>query len=440
MNEKEIRFKRHVKKEEEGTYFPIEFQVPDHVESLELSYAYTRFEQNENGHGETVKREINIVDLALCATDNRYIGSSGSDRNHISISPYGSSQGFAPSQIEPGTWSVILGAYKIAEEGCMVEYQVVFHEKTRRLYKGDNHLHTIGSDGNCSLEELALIAKKEELDYLVITDHNNYAQNQQIPYVEGLTMIPGSEWTHYQGHAGMVGVTSPFDNPFCVNTRPEMEEKIKSARERGAKVVLNHPFCPNCGWRWGMEDTEYDLIEVWNGATPPVINRKCLDWWDEKLREGRQIPVIGGSDFHRLGYGRMPASPCTCLYAWSRTKEDLMEAMAAGHGFVVYGSEGPMAYGEAGGKIFGDVISPEEEIHFHFWNIREGDQIILISDKGNDCFEIGEHVTEFRCSRKAEGLKFLRAEIRRSMIPTGEMPALLTNPFYIRRKDGGNTT
>ncbi len=438
MDKKEIRFERFVKKEEEGTYFPIEFQVPDHVETLELSYAYTRFEQTESGYGETVKREINIVDLALCGAGGRYIGSSGSDRNHISIGPYGSSQGFAPSPIKPGTWSVILGAYKIAKEGCKVEYQVVFHEKKRRLYKGDTHLHTMGSDGNCSLEELALIARKEGLDYLVVTDHNNYAQNQQLPDIEGLTMIPGCEWTHYKGHAGMLGVKQPFENPFCVNTRNQMEEKLEGARTRGAKVVLNHPFCPNCGWRWGIEDTEYDLIEVWNGATPPAINRKCLDWWDSRLKEGRRIPVIGGSDFHRLGYGRMPASPCTCLYAWSRTGEDLMEAMAAGHGFVVYGPEGPMAYGEAGGKIFGDVISPDAEIEFHFWNLKEGDRIFLISDKDSQCFEISKDVTEFRCSHKAEGLVFLRAEITRMMLPTGEMPALLTNPFYIEEKHTGD--
>lgn len=431
MDTKELIFQRFIKKEEEGTYFPIEFQVPDHVETMELSYAYTRFWQGEDEDGGTLKREINIVDLAVCGTGNRYIGSSGSDRTHITISPYGSSQGFAPSQIEPGAWAVIAGAYKIAEEGCNVEYRVVFHLKQRRLYKGDNHIHTIGSDGNLSLEELAFIAGKEGLDYLVITDHNNYSQNQQLPHIEGLTMVPGCEWTHYKGHAGLLGVKRPYDNPFCVNSREEMEERIEDAGRRGAKIVLNHPFCPNCGWRWGMDQTRYDMIEVWNGATPSVINRKCLDWWDARLKEGKRIPVIGGSDFHKLEYGRMPAIPCTCLYAWSRTVEDLMEAMVSGHGFVVYGPEGPMVYAKAGDKIFGDVISPEDDIRFHFWNLRRGDEISLISDKGQETFEIGECVTEYRCSRKAEGLKYLRAEIRRKMIPTGEMPALLTNPFYI---------
>ncbi|MCI9147505.1 MAG: CehA/McbA family metallohydrolase [Hungatella sp.] len=435
MGTKELIFERVIKKEEEGTYFPVEFQVPEHVEELELSYAYTRFEQREYDNGETVKTEVNIVDLGVCAAGNRYIGSSGSDRTHIVISPYGSSQGFAPSEIEPGTWSVIAGAYKIKEGGCRVEYRVVFHLKQRKLYRGDTHIHTIGSDGNLSLEELALTARKEELDYVVITDHNNYAQNHQLPHMEGLTMIPGCEWTHYMGHAGILGAKRPFDNPFCVNSRQEMERKFAEAREQGAIVVLNHPFCPSCGWRWGMEETEYNLVEVWNGATPAAVNRKCLDWWDGKLKEGMRIPVIGGSDFHRLEYGRMPASPCTCLYSWSRTEKDLMEAMAAGHGFVVYGPEGPMASGHAGGKIFGDVISPEEEVHFHFWKLRTGDEIRLISDKGEEVFEVGSCVTEFRCSHKMQGLKYLRAEIKRRGIPAGEMPALLTNPFYIKGEE-----
>ena len=57
------------------------------------------------------------------------------------------------------------------------------------------------------------------------------------------------------GHAGILGAKRPFDNPFCVNSRQEMERKFAEAREQGAIVVLNHPFCPSCGWRWGMEES-----------------------------------------------------------------------------------------------------------------------------------------------------------------------------------------
>ncbi|MBS6194590.1 MAG: CehA/McbA family metallohydrolase [Clostridiales bacterium] len=431
MDKEKIVFQRFVEKSEEKTYFPVEFQVPEHVEKLEIAYSYQRFSQQENEQGDTVCSEINIIDLAVCAAGGKYIGSSGSDRNRIELSAYGSSQGFAPCEIDPGTWQIILGAYKVQEEGCCVEYTVTFHKKKLRLYKGDTHMHTTGSDGHCSLQEIGWIAKKQGLDYVFVTDHNNYAHNEQIPLFENLTMLPGAEWTHYKGHAGMLGVKKPYDNAFCVNTEEEMKEKFDEGKRRGALTVLNHPFCPNCGWKWGMETVAYDLIEVWNGGTSSAINRKCLDWWDNQLKEGKRIPVIGGSDFHRVEYGSLVGSPCTCIFSWSRTGKDLMEAMKAGHSFIVYGANGPMVEAEAGGYLMGDVIPTATDVKMRFWNLREGDVIALISDQGEETVTVKPQVKELRLSRKVENVRYLRAEVRRAAAMTGEMPALLTNPFYL---------
>lgn len=431
MKTEKIVFQRFVEKAEEKTYFPVEFQVPENVEKLEIAYSYQRFEQEEDEQGDTICSEINIIDLAVCAAGEKYIGSSGSDRSHIEISAYGSSQGFAPCEIMPGTWQIILGAYKIQEEGCRVEYAVTFHKKELRLYKGDTHVHTLGSDGHCNLEEIGWIAKKEGLDYVFVTDHNNYAHNEQIPLLEGLTMLPGAEWTHYKGHAGMLGVKKPYDNAFCVNTEKQMKEKFAEAGKRGALIVLNHPFCPNCGWKWGMDTVKYDLIEIWNGGTAAPVNRKCLDWWDSQLKDGKRIPVIGGSDFHRVEYRSIVGSPCTCVFAWSRTGSDLMEAMRAGHSFIVCGVNGPMVEGDADGKLMGDVISGDAEVKFHFWNLREGDIIALISDKGKEEFAVKPRIKEMYITRGVQGVKYLRAEVRRDEAMTGEMPALLTNPFYV---------
>lgn len=431
----ELIIKLNVEKEKEGTYFPLEFQAPENVEQMEISYQYLRYEKSQGMHGELYSKEINIVDFAICAPHGVYIGGSGSDRNIISLSAYGSSQGFAPCEITPGIWQIIVGAYKIAPEGCQIEYRIVFKEKKLRLYKGDTHIHTTGSDGNCNLHEIAQLAVKEGLDYVCITDHNNYTHNMQLPKVEGLTMLPGTEWTHYKGHAGMLGVEKPFDNAFCVNTQEEMEEKFLDAKERGALRVLNHPFCPNCGWRWGMDAVEYDLIEIWNGAVPRQVNEKCLKWWDLQLKKGARIPVIGGSDFHKIEFGRMIASPCTCLYAASRTRKDLIQAIAAGHGFVVYSPDGPMVEASAGECLMGDILSQDQEIAWRFWNLRERDQIVFVSDQGEECVEILTNVKEYQCLKKVIGLKYIRVEIRRDFGGDGSMLALITNPFYICNQD-----
>ena len=139
---------------------------------------------------------------------------------------------------------MILGRLQNQPGGCLVRYTVTVYPKELGLYKGDTHMHTVGSDGNCTLDEIAWMAEKQGLDYVIVTDHNNYAHNSQIRPHASVTMIPGAEWTHYKGHAGMLGVARPFDNPFCVNTPEEMREKFDEAGKRGALRVLNHPFCP----------------------------------------------------------------------------------------------------------------------------------------------------------------------------------------------------
>ena len=158
----EITFERMVEKGEEGTYFPVEFTVPQDAEKLEICYEYARYEETVKD-GRRFRREQNIVDLAVCAPQG-YIGSSGSDRTRIQLSAYGSSQGFAPCEIRRGTWQVILGAYKIRPEGCLVRYTVTVYPKELGLYKGDTHMHTVGSDGNCTLDEIAWMAEKQGLD------------------------------------------------------------------------------------------------------------------------------------------------------------------------------------------------------------------------------------------------------------------------------------
>lgn len=420
-----------VDKQQEGTYFCVDFQVPENVEEMEISYEYSRFEQEKNEKGEVISRERNIIDLAVNGPEGAYIGSSGSNRSTIRLSPYGSSQGFAPCSIIPGTWQIILGAYKIQEEGCPVTYRITFFEKELRLYKGDTHMHTTGSDGNCELDEIAELAKKEGLDYVFITDHNNYAHNTQIRPQREITVLPGAEWTHYKGHAGMLGAVRPFDNAFCVNELQQMKERLAQAKERGALRVINHPFCPNCGWRWGMENVEYDLIEVWNGATPHPVNRKCLDWWEEQLNQGKKIGVVGGSDFHKVEYGRMIASPCTCIFAPSRTGEDLMEALRRGHNFVVYSPDGPEVFAEAGEYLMGDTISAHTPIQWHFRNLRGGDRILFLTDQGKETILVDDGVKEMFLERVPGNVRYLRVELWREDAGTGEMPALLTNPFYI---------
>ncbi len=103
MKVKTITFQRKVLKEEEGLYLEVPFFVPDQAEAMELSYDYDR-----NGA---------IIDFGLLNETGELIGWSGSDRSRIVISDHRSMAGFASVPVAQGQWSILLGAYKVEEEG-----------------------------------------------------------------------------------------------------------------------------------------------------------------------------------------------------------------------------------------------------------------------------------------------------------------------------------
>lgn len=76
-------------------------------------------------------------------------------------------------------------------------------------------------------------------------------------------MIPGMELTTNQGHANFLGIIAPVQD-FRVNSSEQVKERIREARSNGARIVLNHPHCPNCGWEWDWA-ADYDWVEIWNG-------------------------------------------------------------------------------------------------------------------------------------------------------------------------------
>ncbi|MDF2908381.1 MAG: hypothetical protein K0R34_3702 [Herbinix sp.] len=431
MNKVDITIERFIEKEEEGSYFLLPFEVPEEIEKLEITYNYSRYLNERKEDKSTVYREINIIDLGLNGMEGNYIGSSGSDRSSIFISAAISSQGFAAIDTNAGMWSIIVGAYKIQDSGCAVTYHITFTKKERKLLKGDTHMHTLGSDGTLSVEGVAQLGKYQGLDYIFITDHNNYAHNFQNVDVEGITVIPGTEWTHYKGHAGLLGVKKPFESAFCVNSLEEAQAKLTEAKRNGALLVLNHPFCPSCGWKWGMENFEYDAIEIWNGGVSPASNIKCMEWWKEQLQNNRKIPIVGGSDFHRLEVLRLIGMPCTCVYAKSNTSEDIVQAIRNGNSYISLSAMGPDLYAEAGGKILGESTAKRSETTIRFYNLKTNDMLCIITDRETEEIICGEGVREIELKRKFNDAKYCRFEIVRSPAPEiGPIKVLISNPIY----------
>jgi len=429
MSKSQITFQEHIPKEREGTYFEREFPVPEHVCRIDVSYAYKRYAETDQA-GVRTRREINTIDLALRDGTGNYIGASGAGRSSIYISAGESSAGYASVETAPGQWAVIIGAYHIAPEGVDVTYTVTFTYRQRIRLQGDPHVHTLASDGQMSAKQLTEMAGVLGLDFLFLTDHNNYAHNFENTGNGPVHLFPGSEWTHYQGHAGMLGIQRPIRSPFCVNSSAEAWKKLSEAQENGALVSINHPFCPNCGWRFGLDGGSFDLVEVWNGGTDVLANQTCLTWWHQELCRGRRLAVIGGSDFHRVQPGAGLGQPTTAVYAMSPSLSDVRTALRQGNSYIKAWPKGPDLWAECVGAILGETAPAGDVLSLRLTSLSGGETLRIVTNTDCEEFTCPPSAWELSLSRTYPQAAFVRFELYRH-----STLLLLSNPIYFSKNE-----
>ena len=181
-----------------------------------------------------------IIDLGLEDGQGEFLGWSGSSRSSVTVGEFSATPGYLMEPVMPGTWHILVRAYHVRPEGVPVRYEISFEPEGPAWLFGDLHLHSDASDGQHDIQTLAKMAKGKGLDFLAITNHNNYSENFSLPHVPGLTLIPGVEWTHYRGHMNFLGISKPFAGSFVANDLAGMRAVTRQARERGALVCVNH--------------------------------------------------------------------------------------------------------------------------------------------------------------------------------------------------------
>lgn len=424
-----------IEREREGTYFTLPFTMPPDVESMTLRYSYDRHLESERAveHGTiTARQEANIIDLGLVSPAGAQVGASGSDKQEIFISETAATPGYRPCLLEPGRWQIIVGAYKVAPEGVNVTYEITFTFKKMRLLKGDLHTHTVASDGVYTAAELGRRALLHGLDFLAITDHNQMVSRDSLPRIEGLTLIPGIEWTHYRGHANFLGVDQPYDGPFFANTFEEVRERFQSARQRGALIMINHPFEEGCEFQFDLSELPFDCLNIWNGPMR-LQNFQAVALWQEMLEEGKKVPICGGSDFHRDMPFLYPGAPATCVYARSASPQDILEAIKQGHAYIIYAPDGPTLEMTAGEAIVGDTVSwPEvKAMEITLDGLQAGDTVQVITARESKTILEAPASGRYRTSYTMEVPGFARVAVLRFFLPgIPVLPALLSNPIY----------
>lgn len=402
---------------------------------MELSYTYpgskTIPNKLETGIFTSEDRE-NIIDLGLISPDGHQVGASGSDKQSIFLSEIKATPAYTPTALTPGEWQILVGAYHVAPQGVTVTYQLIFTLKERTLLIGDIHTHTTASDGVLTLDQLVSHAKSHDLDFLAVTDHNQMSQAETFRRFEGITLIPGVEWTHYKGHAGFLGVDQPYDGPFFTNTQEETLAKFSTARGRGALIIVDHPCDENCSFQFDLHNFPFDCLEVWNGPMRES-NLRALALWQNLLVSGRRIPCVGGSDYHRDRLFQILGGPCMGVYAHSNSPADILEALRSGNSFIRFAPEGPNLQLNSDEKIMGENKIWEEnaEVQITASGLKTNDILrVITAQDTTDIFQSpSDGVLELSYPVKSPG--FVRAEIYRTFIPgLPPLPALISNPIY----------
>jgi hypothetical protein len=167
------------------------------------------------------------------------------------------------------------------------------------------HVHSSYSyDGESTLEEIALLAKRRGYSFIGMTEHSDtFDEDKMRRFTDGckrfsdssLLMIPGIEFT-CEGNLHLLGVGvrefTPVKDPIAV---------AKFINRQGGIAIVSHPSRYEYKLPPGLE-MEIHGIEIWNAAYDGrfVPNDRSIVLWQALRRRNRTLCPFGGQDLHQI--------------------------------------------------------------------------------------------------------------------------------------------
>lgn len=385
---------RHIARadQDRNPYFYIPYEVPAGTSRIDVTLDYAKAEDAIIDLGAFDPRDTGYP------TAEGFRGWSGGARDTYFIATDDATPGYVHGEIQPGTWNVILGLYKVPENGVDVTVTITLDSGPRKLepqpartypvrkqagwYRGDLHCHTYHSDARGAPELLHAAAKQAGLDFLAIADHNTITQRRYFHPNSSpdLVFVRAMEITTAVGHANAYGVDAWIDFRMTKPSDAHVLERL--VHEHNGLLSINHdkPTIP-----WDYEFPAADCQEVWQ-STWLAWNWVSLERYQQRLVSGLKISAIGGSDFHQPDQ-LMPegplvlARPTTVFYLPELSEEAILAAMKSGYGYVTESPTGPHLEIQSDGTVMGGAT---DRISAVTVTVRgaEGDELVLIDASG----------------------------------------------------------
>lgn len=209
------------------------------------------------------------------------------------------------------------------------------------------HLHSDYSfDSNSSPRSILKAARREGVDCVALTDHDEIAGAIALQALGGVRVIIGEEISSAAGH--IIGLF------LHERVSPGMSatDTLNAIHDQGGVALAPHPFCTLCEGSLG-ENLEsladrLDAIEVHNA-------QNLLPWQDRQAADfATQHEVTGyvGSDGHIRG---RIAPAFQIMEDFSSPEEFLMSLRSAR---LIRGRFGPLYFLQMGARHFWDKLAP----------------------------------------------------------------------------------
>lgn len=321
----------------------------------------------------------NVLDWGIDAPGG-FRGWGGGNVEPAIVGVDAASRSYLAGPIPPGTWRVVVGKALVMQAPAPYHVDVVLRdtptlppqpERTPYVsapalrqgpawFAGDLHVHSRESgDARPPIDEVAAFAAGRGLDFVVLSDHNTVSQDDFLVDAQARTdvlIVPGIEFTTYDGHAGAFGATRWVDHRIG-QPGATIEAAADAIAEQGGVLVVNHPnldlgdLCLGCAWDHDLDPQRIGAIEVITGGWDPVgrlFFEENLATWEAWLDGGGRVAPVGGSDDHQAGQDRGPTaspigSPTTRIYADDLSVAALTDGLRAGRTMVqLQGPDDPL--------------------------------------------------------------------------------------------------
>ncbi|MEA9392071.1 CehA/McbA family metallohydrolase [Acerihabitans sp. TG2] len=222
-------------------------------------------------------------------------------------------------------------------------------------YRGDMHAHTVLSDGHNTLEAAVAIIKRQQLDFIFLTEHN--ICHPALPDCADTLVLPGIEITTDKGHFNVHG---PQKGLAMCDADCSSEALIhqglaiaNSTQQPGTmqnavngNISINHPMMKPWHWQYAsMPLSHVHTMEIccdptW--STSPAATESALNVLSTLWNNGQRIYAVGGSDSHLTPQERNPQAtepsiygdPATFVFSHGLCGEGILTGLRQGHVYI----------------------------------------------------------------------------------------------------------